>query len=114
MALATSTAIDHRWSLVPSTPTTPAYSVFTEPIEKPAQDTRSYRLLRLQNGLEAMLIHDKDADISAAALDVAVGHLNDPASRFRHTRTLTCSPLFSRTICRVLCVDMRFFKVRSR
>ena len=64
---------DTRWQAV-----APAHHVFTAPIEKPAQDTREYRLLRLQNGLQAMLIHDKDADTSAAAMDIAVGHLNDP------------------------------------
>jgi len=35
-------------------------------------------MIRLQNGLEAMLIHDIKADKSAASLDVAVGHLYDP------------------------------------
>ena len=35
-------------------------------------------MIRLQNGLEAMLVHDIKADKSAASLDVAVGHLYDP------------------------------------
>ena len=74
---------DSHWRDVPSTTTTPAYSVFTERIEKPAQDDRVYRLIRLTNGLEAVLIHDKDADTSAAAMDIAVGHLNDPVSGSR-------------------------------
>lgn len=74
-------ANDIRWRHVPPTSNTPAYSVFTEAIETPAPDTRAYRLLRLENGLQAMLIHDKDADTSAAAMDIAVGHLNDPVSR---------------------------------
>jgi len=71
---------DTRWRPVPATDNTPAHHVFTEAIEQSAQDQRSYKLIRLENGLQAMLIHDKDADTSAAAMDVAVGHLHDPVS----------------------------------
>lgn len=55
-------------------------SYFTKPIEKSQQDDRDYRLIRLENGLQAMLIHDAKADKAAASLDVAVGHLYDPVS----------------------------------
>lgn|ERR1700722_10895998 len=58
----------------------PAYSVFTKPIQKSSQDDRDYRLIRLENGLHAMLIHDAKTDKAAASLDVAVGHLYDPVS----------------------------------
>ncbi|KAH8099586.1 Metalloenzyme, LuxS/M16 peptidase-like protein [Cristinia sonorae] len=54
------------------------YRYFSKPIEKSPQDDRDYRLIRLENGLEAMLIHDAKADKAAASLDVAVGHLHDP------------------------------------
>lgn len=108
--MASYTPVHSRWSSVPSTPTIPAYSVFNEPIEKPAQDARSYRLLRLQNGLEAMLIHDKDADTSAAAMDIAVGHLNDPASHFATFGSYLLTAL-SRTICLASCVETCFLKV---
>ncbi|GJJ12380.1 hypothetical protein Clacol_006621 [Clathrus columnatus] len=66
------------WKHVPVTSDIPAYDIFLKAIEKPSLDTREYRLIRLENGLEALLIHDKDADTSAAAMDIAVGHLADP------------------------------------
>ncbi|KAF7323964.1 Insulin-degrading enzyme [Mycena kentingensis (nom. inval.)] len=59
-------------------PDAPPYSVFTKSIQKSQQDSRDYRLIRLENGLEAMLVHDGKADKAAAALDVGVGHLQDP------------------------------------
>ncbi|KAG0198344.1 Insulinase (Peptidase M16) [Mortierella sp. GBA30] len=54
------------------------HTVFTKPIEVSQNDERSYRLVRLHNDLEVLLIHDAAADKSAAALDVHVGHLSDP------------------------------------
>ncbi|KAF9547358.1 Insulinase (Peptidase M16) [Mortierella hygrophila] len=54
------------------------HAVFTKPIESSPNDERSYRLVRLNNDLEVLLIHDAKADKSAAALDVHVGHLSDP------------------------------------
>ncbi|KAG0225257.1 Insulinase (Peptidase M16) [Actinomortierella wolfii] len=54
------------------------YADFTKPIEKSLNDDRDYRLLRLNNELEVLLIHDPNVDKSAAALDVHVGHLSDP------------------------------------
>lgn len=44
-------------------------------------DDRQYRYLRLDNGMQVMLVSDPAADKSAASLDVAVGHGNDPADR---------------------------------
>jgi len=61
-------------------PNIPPYWVYTKPIQKSQQDDREYRLIRLDNGLQAMLAHDATADKAAASLDVAVGHLHDPAS----------------------------------
>ena len=58
----------------------PSHWVFTKPIQKSQQDEREYRLIRLDNGLQAMLVHDVTADKAAASLDVAVGHLHDPVS----------------------------------
>ncbi|KAF9579675.1 Insulinase (Peptidase M16), partial [Lunasporangiospora selenospora] len=55
-----------------------SHAVFTKGIESSANDNRSYRLVLLNNGLEVLLIHDKDTDKSAAALSVHVGHLSDP------------------------------------
>lgn len=47
-------------------------------IEKPLVDNRSYRIIRLTNNLEALLVHDPDTDKSSAALDVNVGAFSDP------------------------------------
>ena len=54
------------------------YLYFTKPIQKSPQDDREYRLIRLENGLEAMLVHDAEADVAAANLNVSVGFLQDP------------------------------------
>ncbi|KAJ7315592.1 Metalloenzyme, LuxS/M16 peptidase-like protein [Mycena albidolilacea] len=56
----------------------PPFSVFTKSLQKSEQDDREYRLILLENGLEAMLVHDSKANKAAASLDVAVGHLRDP------------------------------------
>jgi insulysin len=64
------------------------YLVYTKPIVKSEQDDRDYRIIRLENGLQATLVHDGKADKAAASLDVAVGHLYDPVR-------LTTIPWFS-------------------
>ncbi|TFK42449.1 Metalloenzyme, LuxS/M16 peptidase-like protein [Crucibulum laeve] len=64
-------------NVTPSSPV-PPFSVFTKPIHKSEQDDRDYRIIQLENGLQATLIHDAKADKAAASLDVAVGHLYDP------------------------------------
>lgn len=59
--------------------TSPApFAVYTKPLEMSSLDDRKYRLIRLENGLEAMVIHDPETDKSSAAMDVRVGHLSDP------------------------------------
>jgi hypothetical protein len=50
----------------------------TDQMERPALDTRSYRVIRLPNDLEALLIHDADTDKASAALDVNIGSFSDP------------------------------------
>ncbi|CAG8512456.1 9385_t:CDS:2, partial [Funneliformis caledonium] len=55
-----------------------SHAVLSVPIEKSSNDDRSYRLIRLNNELEALLIHDAKTDYSSAALDVHVGSLCDP------------------------------------
>ncbi|KAF9454625.1 insulin-degrading enzyme [Macrolepiota fuliginosa MF-IS2] len=64
--------------VVPSDPNIPPYFVFTKPIEKSPRDEREYRIIQLDNGLKATLVHDSETDKAAASLDVAVGHLADP------------------------------------
>lgn len=48
---------------------------------KPPLDDRAYRLLRLGNGLRALLVSDGDTDMAAAALDVHLGQFSDPPDR---------------------------------
>ena len=50
-------------------------------IERSPADTRDYRSVMLDNGLEALVVSDSDADKAAAALDVNAGNANDPADR---------------------------------
>jgi len=46
-------------------------------LQKPLLDNRSYRVIRLPNQLEALLIHDPDTDKASAAMDVNVGSFSD-------------------------------------
>ncbi|KAF9376695.1 Insulinase (Peptidase M16) [Podila verticillata] len=55
-----------------------SHAFFTQPIERSLNDKREYRLVQLNNQLQVLLIHDAEADKSAAAMDVHVGHLSDP------------------------------------
>ncbi|KAF2235935.1 LuxS/MPP-like metallohydrolase [Viridothelium virens] len=50
-----------------------------EQLEKPELDDRTYRVIRLPNKLEALLIHDAETDKASAALDVNVGAFSDAA-----------------------------------
>ncbi|CAL1705686.1 unnamed protein product [Somion occarium] len=69
---------DIQWQHVQTKGPTPSYNVFPKPVRKSENDDREYRIIRLENGLEAMVIQDATADKAAASLDVAVGHLHDP------------------------------------
>lgn len=60
----------------------PAYRLFTGDVEKPAADDRAYRVLALQNGLRALLVRDPQADMAAACVALAIGHMHDPVRRF--------------------------------
>lgn len=46
-------------------------------LEKPALDDRSYRVVRLANKLEALLVHDPDTDKASASVNVNVGSFSD-------------------------------------
>ena len=61
-----------------------------DPLEL-GQDDREYRVIRLENGLEATLVRDATADKAAASLDVAVGHLSDPVS-------VVCDPVLEHMV----------------
>lgn len=49
----------------------------TDKLEAPALDDRSYRVIRLPNKLEALLVHDPDTDKASAAVNVNVGSFSD-------------------------------------
>ncbi|KAF8996136.1 insulin-degrading enzyme [Cyathus striatus] len=66
-----------QWKHV-SPETSPPFSVFTKEINKSDKDKREYRIIELENGLQATLVHDPETDKAAASLDVAVGFLSDP------------------------------------
>ena len=53
-------------------------------MEKPLIDDREYRVVRLRNGLRAVLTSDPDADIEAGCMRVAVGHMSDPIPGLAH------------------------------
>lgn len=46
-------------------------------LEKPTLDDRSYRVIRLPNKLEALLVHDPDTDKASASVNVNVGNFSD-------------------------------------
>ncbi|KDR81747.1 hypothetical protein GALMADRAFT_58881 [Galerina marginata CBS 339.88] len=71
------TTVEGNWKLIDK-PGAKSYRVFTKPVLKSEQDDRDYRIIQLENGLQATLVHDPKADKAAASLDVAVGHLYDP------------------------------------
>lgn len=71
------------WKFVSAAGNVPAHHIYDAPIQKSESDDREYRIIRLDNGLEALLVHDSTTDKSAASMDVAVGHLSDPVSLLR-------------------------------
>ena len=46
-------------------------------LEKPELDDRSYRVIRLPNQLEALLVYDPDTDKASASVNVNVGSFSD-------------------------------------
>ncbi|KAK5633439.1 hypothetical protein RRF57_009153 [Xylaria bambusicola] len=49
----------------------------TDELETPSIDDRQYRVIRLPNHLEVLLVHDPKTDRASAALDVNVGNFSD-------------------------------------
>ena len=62
-------------------PLAPDRAGVTEPARVPPLDDRDYRIVRLHNGLTAMLVSDPNATESAAALALKVGSLSEPDDR---------------------------------
>ncbi|KAJ1733777.1 metalloprotease [Coemansia biformis] len=54
------------------------YTEFTGDLNKSLSDSREYRLIRLPNGLVAMVVHDVEESKACASLGVNVGSLADP------------------------------------
>ena len=50
----------------------------TDTLETPSLDDRQYRVIRLPNELEVLLVHDGETDKASAAMDVNVGNFSDP------------------------------------
>ena len=46
-------------------------------LEKPDLDDRQYRVIRLANQLEALVVHDPNTDKASASLNVNVGNFSD-------------------------------------
>ena len=46
-------------------------------LEAPELDDRSYRVIRLPNQLEALLVHDPETDKASASVNVNVGSFSD-------------------------------------
>ncbi|KAN0095601.1 LuxS/MPP-like metallohydrolase [Hyaloscypha variabilis] len=49
----------------------------TDRLETPSLDDRKYRVVRLPNQLEVLLVHDAETDKASAAMDVNVGNFSD-------------------------------------
>lgn len=49
----------------------------TDNLETPSIDDRKYRVIRLPNDLEVLLVHDHDTDKASASMDVNVGNFSD-------------------------------------
>jgi insulysin len=70
----------------------------TDCLETPSLDDRTYRVVRLPNKLEALLVHDPQADKASAAMDVGVGSFSDEddmpgmAHAVEHVRMLLVAP----------------------
>ena len=56
------------------------YKILEDAIQKPDLDDRDYRLIELDNGLRALLVHDARTEKASACLMVQVGAMFDPVS----------------------------------
>ncbi|KAI0836081.1 insulinase-domain-containing protein [Hypoxylon sp. FL0890] len=58
-------------------PSQPPVKRVTDQLEVPLLDYRTYRVVRLSNQLEALLVHGPETDKASAALDVNAGSFSD-------------------------------------
>ena len=92
-----------EWDRI-STENIPPYRVYKLPIVKSERDDREYRVIKLENGMEATLVHDAKAERAAASLNVAVGSLSDPVST---TDSLICPRDMYCSLSRMICQEWR-------
>ena len=69
-----------NWKLIPAKDGVPSYHVYTIPIVKSQRDNNEYRMIRLGNGLESIIIHDESVEKSVMNLRVSAGYFQDPVS----------------------------------
>ncbi|KAF6525368.1 hypothetical protein HZS61_011163 [Fusarium oxysporum f. sp. conglutinans] len=55
----------------------PMMMLVTDSLKKPSLNDRDYRVIRLNNELEALRMHDSETDKVSAALDINVGNFSD-------------------------------------
>ncbi len=63
----------------------------TDQLETPLTDHRTYRVVRLRNELEILLVHDPTADEAGACLAVDVGSMSDEIPGTAHALEHVCN-----------------------
>lgn len=66
----------------------------TDRLETPSLDDRSYRVIRLPNQLEVLLVHDANTDKASAAMDVNVGNFSDEEDLPGTAHAVECEMFF--------------------
>lgn len=69
-------------------------TLITDRLEKPELDDRAYRVIKLGNQLEALLVHDPDTDKASASANVNVGNFSDEEAMpgMAHAVEVSCGP----------------------
>ncbi len=62
----------------------------TDQLETPLTDRRTYRVVRLRNELEILLVHDPTTDEAGACLAVDVGSMSDEIPGMAHALEHVC------------------------
>lgn len=81
----------------------------TDSLETPSLDDRTYRVIRLPNNLEALLVHDPQTDKASAAVDVGVGSYSDEddmpgmAHAVEHVSSDATAPTWKLSAARCVC-----------
>ena len=59
-----------------------SHFLYMLPLQKPQSDNKQYRLIKLMNELEVLLVHDPTTDKAAACMNLNVGACQDPVCCF--------------------------------